>query len=68
MAAQSPGISTLLGMGAVVAAVLAVGLAFGLIVDSIAGTAPLFLFLGLFLGIAGAIGYTVTKFREYLKT
>lgn len=68
MVAQSPGLSTLLGMGAIVAAVLAVGLALGLILDSVAGTAPVFLFVGLAVGIVGAVGYTITKFREFLKT
>ena len=58
--------NALLGMGLVVAATLALGVVLGLVVDSLAGTAPLFLFVGLLLGILGAIGYTVSKFREYM--
>lgn len=59
--------STLLGMGAVIAAELVAGLGLGWLVDSIAGTAPIFLLIGLLLGIAAAVSYTVTEFRKYLK-
>jgi len=68
MPAQSLGFSTLLGMGAVVAAQLVVFLALGLVVDSLAGTSPVFLLVGVFVGVVAAIGYTVMKFRQYLKT
>lgn len=61
------GWSALLGMGAVAAAQLVVGLALGWLVDSLAGTTPIFLLLGLLLGIVGAISYTVVEFRRYLK-
>jgi F0F1-type ATP synthase assembly protein I len=65
--AESPGWSTLLGMGMVIAAQLAVGLVLGWLVDGLAGTTPIFLLVGLLLGIAGAISYTVVEFRKYLK-
>lgn len=68
MAAESPGISTLLGMGAVIAAVLVVGMALGWLVDTVADTSPIFALVGLALGIVGAIAYTVRQFRQYLKT
>lgn len=58
----------LLGMGTVVAAELAAGVGLGLLVDALAGTAPIFTLVGVFLGIAGAIGYTVVEFRKYLRT
>ena len=58
--------STFVGMGAVVAAALVAGLLLGLLVDSLAGTAPVFLLIGLFCGIVAAIAYTVSKFRELL--
>jgi F0F1-type ATP synthase assembly protein I len=58
----------LVGMGAVIAAVLVVGLGLGWLVDSLAGTKPIFLLIGLLLGIAGAISYTVVEFRKYLKS
>ena len=62
------GWSTLLGMGAVIAAQLVAGLALGWLFDSLADTTPIFLLVGLLLGIAGAISYTVVEFRKYLKT
>jgi ATP synthase protein I len=62
------GWSQLLNMGAVVAAAIVIGLGLGWLVDSLADTTPIFLFLGLALGIAGAIRYTVLEFRKYLKT
>jgi ATP synthase protein I len=60
--------STLLGMGVVIAAELVVGLGLGWLVDSLAGTAPIFLLIGLLLGIAAAVSYTVVEFRKYLKS
>lgn len=64
----SLGWSELLGMGAAVAAQLAVGLGLGWLVDSLADTGPVFLLIGLLLGIAAAITYTVVEFRKYLKS
>jgi ATP synthase protein I len=64
----SLGWSTLLSMGTVIAAELVAGLGLGWLVDSLAGTAPVFLLIGLLLGIAGAITYTVVEFRKYLRT
>jgi F0F1-type ATP synthase assembly protein I len=64
---ESPGWSTLLGLGAVTAAQVAAGLALGWLVDSLAHTQPIFLLIGLVLGIIGAISYTVVEFRKYLK-
>lgn len=60
--------SALLGMGAVIAAELVAGLGLGWLVDWLAGTTPIFLLIGLLLGIAAAISYTVVEFRKYLKT
>ena len=68
MAAESPGLSDLLGMGAVIAAQLAAGFLLGWLVDSLAGTTPIFILVGLLLGIVGAIRYTVVRFRHYLKS
>lgn len=62
------GWSTLLGMGAVIAAQLVAGLALGWLVDGLADTTPIFLLVGLLLGIVGAISYTVVEFRKYLRT
>jgi F0F1-type ATP synthase assembly protein I len=60
--------SALLGMGAVIAAELVAGLGLGLLVDSLADTKPVFLLVGLLLGIAAAVSYTVVQFRKYLKS
>lgn len=64
---RSLGWSELLGMGAVIAAELVAGLGLGWLVDSLADTAPVFLLIGLLLGIAAAITYTVVEFRKFLK-
>jgi F0F1-type ATP synthase assembly protein I len=63
---ESLGWSTLLGMGAVIAAQLVAGLGLGWLVDSLANTKPIFLLIGLLLGIVGAVSYTVVEFRKYL--
>lgn len=62
------GWSTLLGMGAVVAAELVAGLVLGWLVDRLAGTTPVFLLVGVLLGIAAAVSYTVVEFRKYLRS
>jgi len=53
-------------MGAVIAAELVAGLALGWLVDTLVGTKPVFLLVGLLLGIVGAVSYTVVEFRKYL--
>jgi F0F1-type ATP synthase assembly protein I len=60
--------SALLGMGAVIAAELVAGLGLGWLVDVLAGTTPIFLLIGLLLGIAAAVSYTVVEFRKSLKS
>lgn len=65
---RSLGWSELLGMGAVIAAELVAGLGLGWLVDTLAGTTPIFLLIGLLLGIAAAVSYTVVEFRKYLKS
>jgi F0F1-type ATP synthase assembly protein I len=55
-------------MGAVVAAELVAGLALGWLVDRLAGTTPVFLLVGVLLGIAAAVSYTVVEFRKYLRS
>jgi F0F1-type ATP synthase assembly protein I len=64
----SPGWQELLGMGAVIAAVIAVGMGLGWVVDVLVNTVPIFIMVGLALGIVGAAAYTVTQFRKYLKS
>lgn len=60
--------SALLSMGAIIAAELVAGLGLGWLVDSLADTGPIFLLIGLLLGIAAAVSYTVVEFRKYLKS
>lgn len=60
------GWSDLLGMGAIVAGALAVGLGLGLLVDHLLGTLPIFVFVGLVLALGGSVWYLVLKFRTYL--
>ncbi len=64
---ESFGWSTLLGLGAVIAAELLVGLGLGWLVDKLLGTEPVFLLVGVLLGIVAAVSYTVVEFRKYLK-
>lgn len=68
MAAESPNWSDILTLGAVVAIALLVGLGAGWLVDSAAGTSPVFLLVGLLAGICASIAYAVSQFRKYLKT
>lgn len=62
------GWSELLGMGAISAAQVAVGVGLGWLVDSFADTTPVFLLVGLLLGIVGAAGYIVIEFRKFLNS
>jgi F0F1-type ATP synthase assembly protein I len=59
--------SSLLGIGAVVAGVLVAGLAVGWWVDGLLDTSPIFVLVGIALGIAGGIWHTVVRLRSYLK-
>ena len=52
--------------GITVAGAVAAGVALGWLVDHLLGTLPVFLFLGLLVGVAGAVWYLVLKFRTYL--
>lgn len=60
------GWSDLLGMGATTAGAIALGVVVGLLVDHLLDTLPIFLFVGLLAGIAGALWYLILKFRTYL--
>jgi F0F1-type ATP synthase assembly protein I len=66
MAREGLGLSDLLGLGAGIAAMLVAGMGLGWLVDTLADTHPIFVFVGLGLGIAGACAYTVVEFRKYL--
>lgn len=68
MPAESVGWSTLLGLGAAVAGTIVAGLGLGWLVDRLVGTGPVFLLLGLLLGVVVAVYYSFVQFRSYLKT
>jgi F0F1-type ATP synthase assembly protein I len=65
-AGNGVGWSEMLGVGATAAGAIAAGILLGLLVDHLLGTLPIFLFVGLLLGIAGSVWYLVLKFRSYL--
>lgn len=66
MAPDSLGWSSLLGMGAATAAILVAATGLGWLVDDLVGTTPIFLMIGLVVGILAASAFVVTKFRTYL--
>lgn len=65
-AGKRPDLSGLLTMGITLALCLVAGLGLGWLVDSLTGTFPAFLLVGLLLGIVGAACYTVATFRRQL--
>lgn len=67
MAPEPPSWQTLLGMGAVNAALLVVGIGLGWLVDSMLNTVPIFILVGVALGIVADIAYTTVQFRQFLK-
>ncbi|MFN2496766.1 MAG: AtpZ/AtpI family protein [Pseudonocardiaceae bacterium] len=64
---NGPDLATLLGMGAVIAAILLVGLVLGWVADEAVGTLPAFTLAGLALGIVGACVYIYDQFTKFLK-
>ncbi len=62
-----PNLATLLGLGAVTAAILLVGLGLGWLVDEVADTLPAFTLVGLALGIVSAGIYIYGQFTKFLK-
>ncbi len=60
-------VSTLLSLGIVIALCLVAGLGLGWVLDAAVGTTPVFLLVGLLLGIVAAGCYTVAEFRKQLR-
>ena len=54
-------------MGIASGLMVAAGLVLGWLLDSGLDTSPIFVFVGLVLGLTGAAFYTYFKFRTYLK-
>lgn len=59
--------SSLLSIGAVSAVMLAAGLALGWWIDSLLSTSPIFVLVGIAVGIAAGFSYTFVQFRNVLK-
>lgn len=64
---NGPDLATLLGLGAVTAAILLAGLGLGWLVDVVVDTLPAFTLAGLALGIVGAASYIYGQFAKFLK-
>jgi len=64
---EAPGWSTLLGIGIVSAATLAVGISLGWWLDGLLHTFPVLILVGIALGIAGGVCYTIVQIRPFLK-
>ena len=60
--------STLLGIGIVVALCLVAGLGLGWLLDEAVDSSPVFLLVGLLLGVVAAGCYTVAQFRKQLRS
>ena len=67
MARESLGWTNLLGLGTVMAVLLGAGIALGWWLDSALGTSPTMVLVGIALGLAGGICYTVVQIRPFLK-
>lgn len=68
MAGAELGWSQFLSMGAATAGVLVVCIGLGWLADQLLGTLPIFLFVGLLVGIVAAVAFIITTVRTYLKT
>jgi F0F1-type ATP synthase assembly protein I len=55
-----------LGLGVLIAAAVVVPLLLGLYLDSAAHRAPVFFFIGLFVGVVGAVLTMYVRLRRYL--
>lgn len=64
---NGPELSTLLGLGAAIAAILMAGLGLGWLVDELVDTRPAFTLGGLALGIVATCCYVYAKLNQYLK-
>jgi F0F1-type ATP synthase assembly protein I len=62
-----PNLSTLLGFGVALAAILVVGLGLGWLVDAMLDSVPVFTMVGLALGVAGACVYVYVQFKKFFK-
>ncbi len=64
---DGPDLATLLGLGVTIAAFLLVGLGLGWLVDEVLDSLPVFVLIGLALGVIGASGYVYVQFKKFMK-
>jgi F0F1-type ATP synthase assembly protein I len=64
---DGPELSQLLGLGVTITAFLLVGLGLGWLADEALGSLPVFVLIGMALGIAGASGYVYAQFKKFMK-
>lgn len=62
-----PDLSTLLGFGVALAAILVVGLGLGWLIDTVLDSLPIFTLIGMALGVAGASVYVYAQFKKFFK-
>lgn len=66
MPAEGPDLFTLLGIGVASAVCVAVGMGLGWLVDGWLHTFPVFVLVGLALGIVAACAYVYVEIRKFL--
>jgi F0F1-type ATP synthase assembly protein I len=64
MSGSTPGGWALVGMGTTIAVVLLVPMALGWLLDRAVGTLPIFVMVGLLVGLASAARYTYVEVRR----
>ena len=63
---QGPSGTELLGLAVLLAAAVVVPLVIGIVIDSAAHTAPVFILVGLFLGVIAAAATIYSRLKRYL--
>jgi F0F1-type ATP synthase assembly protein I len=63
---KGPSGMELLGLAGLLAAAVVVPLVLGLVIDATVHSAPIFFFIGLFLGVIAAVATVYTRFKRYL--
>lgn len=63
---NGPDLSTLLGLSVTIAAILVAGLGLGWLLDVVLNTLPVFLMIGLALGMIGAGAYVYIQFKKLM--
>jgi F0F1-type ATP synthase assembly protein I len=67
MSQEPPSPRELIGVGSGIAGLVVTGLLLGWLLDTRIGTLPVFIFVGLAVGMATACYYAYVKFRSFMK-